>query len=59
MKWYQNKMKIAETFNNYVANIRKTTSQNVLKGNTSYTNYLEKAVRNRIVIDEIDYLSLS
>ena len=31
-----NKMKIAESFNKYFANIGKTTSQNVPKGNTSY-----------------------
>lgn len=42
----------------YLATLGKITSQNVPKGNTNYTNYLDKPDINSIFIEEIDYLHL-
>ena len=51
-----NKMKFAESLNNYFANDGKTTSKIFQKGNTSYTNYLAKPVINSMFMGEIDCL---
>ena len=46
-------MKIAVSFSNYFVNIEKLTRQNDSKGNTSYTNYLDKSVINSMLMDKI------
>jgi len=56
MNKYLKKNRIAETFNNYFANIGKTTIQNFPRGNTRSTNYLDNPVINSMFMEEIDYL---
>jgi len=55
-KQVSNKMEIAESFNNYFANIGKITSLNVPKSNIKYTKYLNKSVPNSMYMDEVDDL---
>jgi len=52
-----NKMKTAESFNNnYFSSIGKTTSQNIPRENTNYTNYFDKPVINSMIMEKVDYL---
>lgn len=47
-------MQIAESFNNYFAKIGATTSQNVPRSKTNYTDYLKNSLSNSMYLESID-----